>query len=286
MLDRLNGKIALITGTAGGQGRAAALRFAQEGARVVGCDLQVDGADETVELVRKLGGEMVSQAPLNMSDEAQVKSWIDFAVAQYGDFDILYNNASGARFAPVETLSRQDWDYTLANELTLIFLAIKHAVPVFRRREAGCIINTASAAGLFGSGGIANLPGGLAHVVTKAGVIAMSRSLAVELAPLNIRVNAISPGAIDTPGLAHLMNGPWAELLMKVQLIARKGRSEDIAAAAAYLASEEASFVTGINLVIDGGTVAAGGAGQAGSAFAEDVQRIGLDDLGVEQEFN
>lgn len=274
MAGRLAGKVALITGTAGGQGRAAALRFAQEGARVVGCDLQVEGTEETVKLVQAAGGEMVSRAPVNMSDEAEVESWIEFALAAYGDFDILYNNASGARFGPVDALSRDDWDYTLANELTLIFLAIKHAVPVFQRRGGGNIINTGSIAGLMAGGAPSNLPGGMAHVVTKAGVIAMSRTLAVELSPLNVRVNCISPGGIDTPGLAPLMNGPMGDVIVKMQLVPRKGQAEDIAAAAVYLASDEASFVTGVNLLVDGGAVASGGAGQPGAAFAADMANV------------
>jgi NAD(P)-dependent dehydrogenase (short-subunit alcohol dehydrogenase family) len=277
MTGRLAGKVALITGTAGGQGRAAALRFAQEGARVVGCDLQVEGADETVKLVHGAGGEMVSLSPVNMSDEDQVLGWIDFAVAEYGDFDVLYNNASGARFGPVEVLSRADWDYTLANELTLIFLAVKHAVPVFRRRGGGCILNTGSVAAVWGSGGPGNLPGGVAHVVTKAGVVAMSRALAVELSPSNVRVNCISPGGIDTPGLAPLMHGPMAPVVMKSQLVQRFGTADDIAAAAVYLVSDEASFVTGAHLVIDGGLVASGGAGQPGVAFAAELAGVSFE---------
>lgn len=137
MTGRLAGKVALITGTADGQGRAAAQLFAAEGARVVGCDLKTELALETVELVRRAGGQMVSMQPLNLSDEAQVKAWMDFAVAEFGDFDILYNNASGVRGGTVESLSREDWDWNIANEMTLIFLAVKHALPVFKRRGGG-----------------------------------------------------------------------------------------------------------------------------------------------------
>jgi NAD(P)-dependent dehydrogenase (short-subunit alcohol dehydrogenase family) len=277
---RLAGKVALITGTASGQGRAAAIRFAQEGARVVGCDLNPEGAEETVKLVHNAGGEMVSQAPVNMSDESQVQSWIDFAVSEYGDFDILYNNASAARFGATDSLSREAWDYTLANEITLIFLAVKHAVPVFRRRGSGCILNTASVAGMLGNGGVSNLPGGTVHVVTKAGVIALSRALAVELSPLNVRVNSISPGAIETPAIAHLMQGPAGDVLVKQQLIPRKGQAEDIVAGALYLVSGEASWVTGVNLWVDGGLFAAGGAGQPGVAFGSDLGGFTMDMAG------
>lgn len=281
MCRRLEGKVALITGTAGGQGRAAAVRFAQEGARVVGCDLQTEGAEETAKMVQAEGGEMVSLAPVDLSKEEQVSSWLEFAVSEFGDFDILYNNASGARFGPIEHLTLDDWNYTLANELSLMFLAVKHSVPILRRRGGGSILNTASIGGIVAGGGLSNLPGGLAHAVTKAGVITMTRVLAVELSPWNIRVNAISPGGIDTPGLAPLLHGPAQKVVLKQQLIDRLGQPEDIAAAAAYLVSDEASFVTGVNLVIDGGVVASGTAGRPGSAFADDLK-----DVSFELEFN
>jgi NAD(P)-dependent dehydrogenase (short-subunit alcohol dehydrogenase family) len=238
----------------------------------VGCDLQPELGEETVKLVHNAGGEMVSQAPVNMSDESQVQSWLDFAVSEYGDFDILYNNAAVARLGAIDELSREHWDYTLANELTLIFLAVKHAVPVFRRRGGGCILNIASVAGMLGNGGVSNLGGGTAHAVTKAGVIALSRALAVELSPLNVRVNCISPGAINTPAIAPLMNGPAGDVMVKQQLIPRKGQAEDIVGAALYLVSDEAAWVTGVNLWVDGGLFAAGGAGQPGVAFGADLQ--------------
>jgi NAD(P)-dependent dehydrogenase (short-subunit alcohol dehydrogenase family) len=259
MPGRLEGKVALITGSGSGQGRAASIRFAQEGARIVGCDLNPLTADETVQMVKDDGGEMVSKAPVNTSEEDQVKAWIDFAVAAYGDFDILYNNASGCRMAPIEEMTREQWDYTLANELTLVFLAIKHATPVFRRRGGGLILNTASVAGMRPS-----LAGGFAHSATKAGVISMTRSMAVELAPLNVRVNSISPGLIKTPGLIAQIEG-WGgddPATLRKTLNHRMGQAEDIAAAALFLCSDEAIHITGANLVVDGGAVIAPGAGR------------------------
>ncbi len=249
-MARLENKVALITGTGGGQGRAAALLFAQEGARVVGCDLKTEGAQETVEMVKAAGGEMVSMAPLDLTDEVQVKKWIDFAVATFGDFDILYNNASAPKFGSVETMSLEDWDFTLANELTLVFLAIKHSVPVFRRKGHGNIINVASLSGVAGS---SPTPGGFAHAATKGGVIAMTNHLAGALAPLNVRVNVISPGGIKTPAIAAAVNDPRFQKQIAAQAIPRFGEPEDIAYAALYLASNESSFVTAANFVIDGG---------------------------------
>src|SRR6188472_3714122 len=119
MAGRLAGKVALISGTAGGQGRQAAIQFAAEGARVVGCDVKEAGALETVEMVTAAGGEMVSMQPIDLTDEAAVQAWIDFAVDAYGDFDILYNNAAVARAAALEEIRREDWDWNFANEVTL-----------------------------------------------------------------------------------------------------------------------------------------------------------------------
>ena len=251
MTGRLAGKVALITGVGGGQGRAAALLFAQEGARIVGCDIKREGAHETVEMVKAQGGEMVSLAPLDLTDEAQVARWIAFGAETYGGFDILYNNASAPRFGPVATLPLEDWNYTLANEVTLIFLAVKHALPHFRQRGGGVVINTASSVGLEGARAA---PGGIAHAAAKGAVIALTNHLVGELASLNIRVNAITPGAIDTPALAASTAIPAVrEAMTSKQSIRRLGRPEEIAYAALYLASDEAAFVTGANIIVDGG---------------------------------
>lgn len=262
MANRLTGKVALITGTAGGQGRAAALAFTREGAKVVGCDLKEESARETVELVRARGGEMVSMQPVDLTDEDQVKNWLDFAVAQFGAFDILYNNASGGKGGTIDNLSRKDWDYDLANEITIIFLAVKHALDIFKGKGGGVVINTASIAGMVGAAMPGNCPGNLVHNVAKAAVIRMTSHLAVELAPYNIRVNAISPGMIDTPATHGLLVAGGEKPFTDCLLVKRIGTSEDIAAAAVYLASDEASYVTGINMPVDGGWTASGGLGQ------------------------
>jgi NAD(P)-dependent dehydrogenase (short-subunit alcohol dehydrogenase family) len=270
---RLANKSAVITGTGGGQGRAAALLFAREGARIVGCDLKADGAAETVEMVRAAGGTMESLHPLDLSDEAEVQRLVGFAVDRHGDFDILYNNASGVRGGSVESLSREDWDWNLANEVTLIFLAVKHAAPVLARRGGGSIINTGSVAGMIGSGMPGNVPGNLVHSASKAAVIRMTQNLAIELAAAGIRVNSISPGVIDTPALRPFLgepgDTPMRRIFIGMGLLPRVGTAEDIAYAALYLASDESSFVTGINLVVDGGQVACGGVGRPDIAVGD-----------------
>lgn len=278
MTARLAGKVALITGTADGQGREAALAFAREGARIVGCDLKTELAEETVALVRRAGGEMVSMQPLNLNDEAQVKTWIDFAVSHYGDFDILYNNASGVRGGTVETLSRADWDFNLANEITILFLAVKHALPVFKRRGGGVILNTGSIAGMVGAAMPGNIAGNFVHNVSKAAVLRMTVHLAVELSPWNIRVNAISPGLIDTPATRPLLDVGGTEPFMRSLLIRRPGQSADIARAAVFLCSDEADYITGVNLPVDGGWTASGGLGQpdpeVGRVFAQAMEAL------------
>lgn len=278
MTARLAGKVALITGTADGQGREAALAFAREGARIVGCDLKTDLAEETVALVRRAGGEMVSMQPLNLNDEAQVQTWIDFAVRHYGDFDILYNNASGVRGGTVETLSRADWDFNLANEVTILFLAVKHALPVFKRRGGGVILNTGSIAGMVGAAMPGNIAGNFVHNVSKGAVLRMTVHLAVELSPWNIRVNAISPGLIDTPATRPLLDVGGTEPFMRSLLIRRPGQSADIARAAVFLCSDEADYITGVNLPVDGGWTASGGLGQpdpdVGRVFGEAMEAL------------
>ena len=137
---------------------------------------------------------MVSLQPIDLTDEDAVKAWIDFAVDAYGDFDILYNNAAVAKAAALEDLRREDWDWNIANEVTLVFLAVKHAMPVFERRGGGAIINVGSIAGMVGSGMPGNTAGNLVHCVSKAAVIRLTENLAIELSTRNIRVNSISPG--------------------------------------------------------------------------------------------
>ena len=192
MTGRLAGKVALITGTAGGQGRAAAVRFAQEGARIVGCDLKTAEDAQTVAMVRDAGGDMISLAPLDLTSETAVRSWIDLAVSAFGDFDILYNNASAPKFGLVEEMPLTDWHFTLENELTLLFLTIKHAVPVLARRGGGCIVNTASVSGLGADWPMA------AYNAAKGGVVNLTRSLAMDFAERGVRVNAVCPSLTRT----------------------------------------------------------------------------------------
>jgi NAD(P)-dependent dehydrogenase (short-subunit alcohol dehydrogenase family) len=245
----LEGKVALISGTARGQGRAAALHFAGEGAVVVGGDLLEQEAAATLELVHGAGGRG-SSAALDVTDEASVTSWIEGAAAEFGRVDVLYNNAGAVRFAPIEEQSFEDWRFTLAAELDSVFLTSRQAWPHLCA-SGGCIINIGSTAGLTGS--LTNAR--VAHTASKGGVIALTRQLAAEGAPHGVRANSISPGMIATEGAHETLlrpDHPMRAIAAAIPL-GRLGEPADVVAAAAFLASDQASYITGANLVIDGG---------------------------------
>jgi NAD(P)-dependent dehydrogenase (short-subunit alcohol dehydrogenase family) len=251
MAADFSGKVALITGTGGGQGRAAALRFAAAGAHVIGCDVKLEGDRETVRLVKAAGGSIVTMDPVDLGDPAQAEKWVEDAAKIHGRIDILYNNASGAVFEPFESFSIAGWQAGVRNELDLVFYVTRFAW-AHLAKQGGVIINTASVAGLAGSG-----PGGASHAATKGAVIALTKHLAFEGAPHGIRVVAISPGVIDTPGTAEMMAIPeLREGFLAKNLIKRFGQPEDIAGVALFLASDDAAYITGANLVVDGGRLA------------------------------
>jgi meso-butanediol dehydrogenase/(S,S)-butanediol dehydrogenase/diacetyl reductase len=246
-VNRLSNKIAFITGTADGQGRAAALLFAREGATVVGCDLKNDASAETERLVREAGGRMFTHCPVDLGDRAATRDWIDQGVREAGGIDILYNNAGSVRFDAIAEVSPENWQYTLRNELDLVFHATQAAWPHLLARGGGAIINTASASALRGNSRL----GATAHAAAKGGVIAMSQQLAAEGAAHNIRVNTISPGAIRSPATEWM--APENDRVRASIPLGRWGKPEDIAYCALYLASDEAAWVTAAHFVVDGG---------------------------------
>jgi meso-butanediol dehydrogenase/(S,S)-butanediol dehydrogenase/diacetyl reductase len=248
-MHRLRDKVAFITGTAGGQGRAAALLFAKEGARVLGCDVKTDQSRETVRMVLEAGGEMSSVEPVDLSDPEQAEAWIREGLKIYGGIDILYNNASKPAFAPLPELSNEAWTETLRHELDLVFYATRAAWPHLIARGGGVIINTASIAGH-----VAISDNHSAHAAAKGGILAMTRQWASEGARHNIRAVSISPGPVLTPATELLVDTEQGRRSLAEQtLLKRMGTPEDIAYLALYLASDEASWMTGSDVVIDGG---------------------------------
>jgi NAD(P)-dependent dehydrogenase (short-subunit alcohol dehydrogenase family) len=251
MMNRLADKVTLITGTASGQGRAAALLFAAEGATVVGTDVDGDGAAETVKMVAAAGGTMDSTHPLDLGNEDGVRAWIDAAAERHGGIDVLYNNAAATRFSPVAETSYTDWSFTLRNELDIVFLATKHVWPHLIARGAGSVLLVGSTAGITGS--MTNTR--IAHTAGKGGIVAMTRQLAAEGALHAIRVNCVSPGMIATPAATSTLlsdDHPMRTIARAIPL-GRIGVPEEVARCALFLASDEASYVTGTNLVVDGG---------------------------------
>jgi NAD(P)-dependent dehydrogenase (short-subunit alcohol dehydrogenase family) len=251
-MGRLEGKIAVITGTSSGQGRCAALAFAREGATVIGCGRDEARAEETVELVRAAGGEMDSTAPFDLCDHRAVTDWLDRVAGDHGGIDVIYNNAGEPRFGPIGQMSVEDWDYTVHHELDIVFYMCRAAWPHLVARKKASIVNVASIAGTVGVGGLPQS----AHAATKMGIIGVTRQLAAEGAPLGIRANAISPGLIDTAAtnqfIAMGADGPLGRFMGQIPL-GRVGAPEEVVPAAVFLASDEASYVTGINLIVDGG---------------------------------
>lgn len=252
MPGQLEGKVALITGTGGGQGRAAALAFTAEGAKVVGCDLMnEEPARRTQELVAEQGGDMTTMAPVDMGDPDAAKRWIDEAANAYGGVDILYNNASRPRWGSVADVSVEDWHYTIRNELDLVFYGVKFAWPYLVARGGGVIINIGSSSGMKGNFDLA----AASHAAAKAGVIGLTRQIAADGAGVGIRAVTISPGPIDVETSRDnlgLDSERWKAMARKTMLN-RWGRPEEIANVAVFVASDSASFITGANIPVDGG---------------------------------
>lgn len=252
MTGRLAGKTALITGVGGGMGVAAARMFCAEGARVVGCDLDEAGARRTEEAVRAEGGEITVMGGVDLGDAEQARTWVDAAVATHDAIDVLYNNASTQRFGAIDQLSIEDWDFTMRNELDLVYYTVRAAWPHLKAHGGGSIINVGSIAALRG---VEFMPQN-AHSTAKGGVIALTLQLVVEGGPHGIRANAISPGMTATPNTAPLLADP-PERLRRVVLdripLGRVGQPEDVVHAAIFLASDESSWISGTNIVIDGG---------------------------------
>lgn len=253
LTGRLEDKVAVITGGGSGMGRETALRFLKEGAVVVFGDLNVGNSEETLDLAVQNGFDpsVIRFRRTNVAEEPDVEALVRYAVEEFGRVDVMFNNAGvGGAIGPITDVTVEDWDATQNILLRGVFLGIKHAARFMKRQHSGAILSTASVAGLGGGAGPH------AYSAAKAGVVNLTRTAATELAPFNVRVNAIAPGLIVT-GLTDL-TGDMAERAPAKQPLARAGGPADIAGIATYLASDEAGFVTGQTYVVDGGLLARG----------------------------
>lgn len=254
---RFEGKVALITGAASGQGRAAALLFAEEGARVVVSDVNGDGAEEVAGEIKGSGGEAVAVAT-DVSREVEVKAMIEATIEAFGRLDVLFNNAgvgysAADRFtmASVVETPEEDWDAVLAINLKGVAMGCKHAIPVMERQGGGAIVNNASINALVG------LSGADAYTAAKGGVVSLTRVLAVDWGPKGIRVNCMCPGGVDTPMIAPAIADEAVLGFMRESTpLGRLARPEETARVALFLASEEASYLNGAVFPVDGGWTA------------------------------
>ena len=252
---RLANKVAVITGAGSGIGRATAIRFAEEGAALYLADIDAEGGEETVAQVQAVGGQAVFRQT-DVSRESEAHALMDAAAGELGGPDILVNNAAVFVVGTVEKVSGEEWDRVLGVNVKGYAFCAKYAIPHMRKRGGGSIVKVASISSFIAQ------PAFVPYNTSKGAVLQLMRCLAYDLAPDNIRVNCVCPGAIDTPAIARvaadagLTGEEFEEQLKSMHLIKRLGEPREVANAILFLASDEASFVTATPLMVDGGYTA------------------------------
>jgi len=249
---RLKDKVALVTGAASGIGRATATLFGQEGAKVMCADLDAEGAERVARQIVSSGGEAAS-TQVDVSQAADVERMVRHTVERWDRLDVLVNNAGIIFLLPLTQVPEEQWDQLMSVNLKGVYLGCKYAIPQMVGQGKGVIVNTASIAGLRGFATYDT------YCASKGGVVQLTKALAVEFARMNLRVNCVCPGIIDTvmldQGAAELRvdKAEFVALAGQSHPMGRIGRPEEVAAAILFLASEDASFITGVALPVDGG---------------------------------
>jgi NAD(P)-dependent dehydrogenase (short-subunit alcohol dehydrogenase family) len=252
MPGRVDGKVALVTGGSSGIGRATALTFAREEAKLIIADMHEEGGQQTVHLITEQGGEVIF-VRTDVSQAVEVQAMISQAVATYGRLDCAHNNAgiSGGGSALTAEYAEARWHQVIAVSLTGVWLCMKYEIPQMLHQGGGGIVNTASVAGLIGARGLA------AYVASKHGVVGLTKTAALEYAPQGIRVHCVCPGVMRTPMTARGLSDPARRArIIASEPMGRVGTPEEVAEAVVWLCSEAASFVTGHTMTVDGGHVA------------------------------
>lgn len=248
----LEDKVALVTGGGSGIGRASALTFAREGAKVIVADVVVEGGEETMQMIREAGGEAIF-VKADVSKAAEVEALINKAVETYGRLDCALNNAGieGIK-APTVDCTEENWDRTININLKGVWLCMRCEIHQMLKQGGGAIVNTSSTAGLVG------VQGRPAYVASKHGVVGLTKAAALEYAKAGIRINAVCPGSIRTPMMERIIGGDPQEEALQIarQPVGRLGSPEEVAEAVVWLCSDAASFVTGHIMAVDGGWVA------------------------------
>ena len=251
-MGQLDGKVALITGAGSGIGRASALAFVREGAKVAVADIVVEGGEETVRMVKEAGGEAFF-IKVDVANAAEVEAMVNAVVDTYGRIDCAYNNAGiEGRLASTDEYPEDVFDKVIDINLTGVWLCMKYELPHMLKQGSGAIVNTASGAGLIGVAGMS------AYVASKHGVVGLTKTAALEYAKSGIRVNSVCPGLIQTPMVERITadQPQLGEALVAAEPVGRTGKPEEIAESVVWLSSDAASFVTGHAMSVDGGFVA------------------------------